>query len=122
MKKVTENNAECYEQVAAPLEHEGPQDLLYGQGNLFSKHAFMHAYRHTVLVVNERFATEKGTWFGFFLTSREACPLLLYPPGRTATVWHNSFPSCKQCSHQSNTAGPSANQKGTLDWVAVQAN
>lgn len=65
MKKVTENNPECYEQAAAPLEHEWPQDQLYWQGKLFSKHAFMHAYRHTVLAVNKRFATRKSTFFFF---------------------------------------------------------
>lgn len=63
MKKVTENTPECYEQVAASLEREERQDLPQGQGKQFSKYVFTHAYRHTALVVNERFATEKSTFF-----------------------------------------------------------
>lgn len=104
-----------------PWRVGGPRDLPSGQGNQFSKDVFVHAYRHTALAVNERFATEKSTFF-FLLTSREACPLLLHPPAGTAAVWHNSSSSSEQRLHRSNVAEPSANQKDTLDWVAVQAH
>lgn len=125
VKKVDENNPECYEQVTASLGHgEASRSAVQARKAVQQNH--VPACLRTYGTCSQRARSQWQIWhwekhFFFFLTPREVCPLLLYPMDGTTVIWHNPSSSSKKCSYQSDMAGPSANQKGLLDWVAVLA-